>query len=62
MGRSLQNTPYFYYNMSQDSYAVWVTIHTGRYLLIFATLDEAYLFIIRFGGGLEVIPNTFENF
>jgi len=48
--------------MNQDPYAIWVTIHTGRYLLTFATLDEAYLFIIRFGGGLEVIPNTFENF
>jgi len=48
--------------MSQDPYAIWVPSNTGRYLLTFATLDEAYLFIIRFGGGLEVITNTFENF
>jgi len=48
--------------MSQDPYAVWVTIHTGRYLLTFATLDEAHLFMIKFGGGLEVVPKTYENY
>ena len=46
----------------QDPYAVWIPSNTGRHLMTFATLDDAYLFIIRFGGGLEVIPNTFENF
>jgi len=45
-----------------NPYAIWVTIHTGRYLLTFPTLDDAHLFIIKYGGGLEVIPNTFENF
>ena len=45
-----------------NPYAIWVCSNTGRYLLTFATLDEAYLFIIRFGGGLEVVPNTFENY
>jgi hypothetical protein len=49
-------------NKNINPYAVWVTIHTGRYLLTFKTLDDAHLFIIKFGGGLEVIPNTFENF
>jgi len=48
--------------MSQNLYAIWVPSNTGRYLLTFATLDEAYLFIIKFGGGLEVVPNTYENF
>ena len=48
--------------MSQDPYAVWVPSNTGRYLVTFATLDEAHLFIIKFGGGLEVVPNTYENY
>ena len=48
--------------MNQDPYAVWVPTNTGRYLLTFPSLDEAYLFIIKFGGGLEVVPNTYENY
>jgi len=43
-------------------YAIWIPSNTGRHLKTFATLDESHLFIIKFGGGLEVIANTFENF
>ena len=48
--------------MKMNPYAIWIPSNTGRHLKTFATLDEAHLFIIKFGGGLEVIPNTFENF
>ena len=48
--------------MSQNPYAVWIPSNTGRYLLTFPSLDEAYLFIIRFGGGLTIIENTYENY
>jgi hypothetical protein len=45
-----------------NPYAVWVPTPTGHYLLTFATLDDAHLFVIKFGGGLKVIRNKFENF
>ena len=43
-----------------NSYAVWVPSNTGRHLLTFATYDLAVLFNIKFGGGLEIIENTYE--
>ena len=48
--------------MSQDPYAIWVPSNTGRHLLTFATYDLAVLYNIEFGGGLEIIENTYENY
>ena len=48
--------------MSQDLYAIWVPSDTGRYLLTFASYDLAVLYNIEFGGGLEIIKNTYENY
>ena len=48
--------------MTQNQYAIWIPSQHGRYLLFFETLDDAYLYIVKFGGGLEVILNTFEYF
>jgi len=48
--------------MNDKPYCIWIPSLHGRYLLFFETLDDAYLFIVKFGGGLEVIANTFEYF
>ena len=48
--------------MNQDPYAIWVPSNSGRHLLTFATYDLAVLFNIGFGGGLEIIENTYENY
>ena len=44
------------------TYAIWVPSDTGRHLLSFETYDEAVLYVIRFGGGLEIIVNNLENY
>ena len=44
------------------TYAIWVPSDTGRHLLTFETYDLAALYVIRFGGGLEIITNTYENY
>ena len=44
------------------TYAIWLPSDTGRDLLTFASYDEAVLFNIRFGGGLEIIVNNLENY
>jgi len=43
-------------------YAIWITIETGRYLLTFSNYEDAALYVIRYGGGLDIIENTYENF
>ena len=48
--------------MMFTTYAIWVPSNTGRYLLTFETYDLAVLFNISFGGGLEIIENTLENY
>jgi hypothetical protein len=45
-----------------NPYAIWVTIQTGRYLITFSHYDDAVLYVIRYGGGLEIIENTYENY
>ena len=49
-------------SMNQNPYAIWVPSDTGRHLLTFESYDLAVLFNIRFGGGLEIITNTYENY
>jgi hypothetical protein len=44
------------------NYAIWITIHTGKYLLTFQTYDEAVLYNIKYGGGLTIIKNNYENY
>ena len=44
------------------TYAIWLPSDTGRHLLTFATYDEAVLYVIRFGGGLDIIVNNLENY
>jgi len=48
--------------MNNKGYAIWIPLQHGRYLKTFETLDDAHLFLIKYGGGLEIIPNTFEYF
>jgi len=48
--------------MTTHPYAVWLPMHTGNHLVTFKTLDDAHQFIIKYGGGLEVIANTYETF
>ena len=48
--------------MNQNPYAIWVPSNTGRYLVTFETYDLAALYVIRFGGGLEIIENNLENY
>jgi len=45
-----------------NPYAIWIPSLHGRYLLTFPTLDDAHLFIIKYGGGLEIVPNNYEYF
>jgi hypothetical protein len=45
-----------------NPYAIWIPSDTGRHLMTFASKDDACRFVIKFGGGLEIIANTFENF
>ena len=49
-------------SMNQNTYAIWVPSDTGRHLLTFETYDLAALYVIRFGGGLEIIVNNLENY
>jgi hypothetical protein len=44
------------------SYAIWVPSDTGRHLLTFESYDLAVLYVIRFGGGLEIIENKYEKY
>ena len=48
--------------MNQNPYAIWVPSDTGRHLLTFESYELAVLFNMRFGGGLEIITNTYENY
>ena len=48
--------------MMSTTYAIWVPSDTGRYLVTFETYDLAALYVIRFGGGLEIIENNLENY
>ena len=48
--------------MNQNPYAIWVPSNTGRYLVTFETYDLAAVYVIRFGGGLEIITNKYENY
>ena len=48
--------------MMSTTYAIWVPSDTGRYLVTFESYDLAVLFNIKFGGGLEIIENTLENY
>jgi len=45
-----------------NPYAVWVPTNTGHYLLTFPDMDAAFIFVVKFGGGLKVIENTYETF
>ena len=44
------------------TYAIWLPSDTGRHLLTFETYDLAALYVIRFGGALVIITNTYENY
>ena len=48
--------------MMSTTYAIWVPSDTGRYLVTFESYDLAVLYNIKFGGGLEIITNTYENY
>jgi len=48
--------------MNQNSYAIWVPSDSGRHLLTFATYELASLYVIKYGGGLTIIENTYENY
>ena len=48
--------------MNQNPYAIWLPSDTGRHLLTFESYDLAVLYNIKFGGGLEIIENTLENY
>ena len=46
----------------QTRYALWIPSKTGKHYKTFDTLDEAHLYLIKFGGGLEIIKEVLENF
>ena len=43
-------------------YGLWIPFEHGKWFKTFSTLDEAHLFLIKYGGGLEIIKNTYESF
>ena len=50
------------YKKQLDGFAVWIPTRSGNYLKTFSDHDLATLFVIKFGGGLKIIKNTYEYF
>jgi len=50
------------YKKQSDGFAVWIPSRSGNYLKTFSDHDLAVLFVIKFGGGLKIIKNTYEYF
>lgn len=48
--------------MTDYPFAIWIPSEHGKWLKLFTSRDLAELFVIRYGGGLEIIANTFETF
>ena len=48
--------------MTDYPFAIWIPSEHGKWLKTFKTHDEAVLFIIKYGGGLEIIDNNYESF